>query len=77
MSRQSNKIVDSYIGMDDLVKIYSLVHAALLRMGFTEDKANRYAWYCQAIYKELKDRNDVLDGLKKIGSVYITQPLHS
>jgi len=66
MPKESQKIADSYIGMDDLLKIYTLVHDGLKGLGFTEDKANRYAWFCQAIYKELKDQHDVLDSLRKI-----------
>jgi len=68
MPAQSRKIVDSYIGMDDPLKIYTLIHDALIGFSFTEDKASRYAWYCQAVYKELKDRHDVLDGLQKISN---------
>jgi hypothetical protein len=36
--------------------------------GFSAEKAKRYAWFCQAIYKELKDRHDVIDGLNRIAS---------
>jgi hypothetical protein len=54
--------------MEDPVKIYDAVHSGLKRMGFSEDKASRYGWFCQAIYKELKDQHDVLDGLDKIAA---------
>jgi len=66
MPTNSDKIVDSYIGMDDPLKTYTLIHAGLMDLGLTEDKADRYAWFCQAIYKELKDHHDVIDGLQKI-----------
>jgi hypothetical protein len=65
MPTDSRKVVDSYIGMDDFLKVYTLVHDGLVKLGFTEDKANRYAWFCQAIYKELKDQHDAIDGLQK------------
>lgn len=68
MPGESQKVVDSYVGMDDALKIYTLVHDGLKGLGFTEDKADRYAWFCQAIYKELKDRHDVIDGLQKIAN---------
>ena len=54
--------------MEDALKIYTLIHDGLKSLGFTEDKANRYAWFCQAIYKELKDHHDVIDGLQKIAN---------
>lgn len=61
-----SKQVDSYIGMDDPLKVYTLIYAGLKNLGLTEDKADRYAWFCQAVYKELKDHHDVIDGLQKI-----------
>jgi hypothetical protein len=68
MPEESSRIIDGYIGMDDQVKIYSLIHSGLRELGFTEDKANRYAWFCQAMYKELKDQHDLLDSLHKIAA---------
>jgi hypothetical protein len=66
MPAESKKVVDSYIGMDDPVKIYDAIHAGLIKLGFAEEKADRYAWFCQAAYKELKDQHDALDSLQKI-----------
>jgi hypothetical protein len=34
---ESRKVVDGYIGMDDAVKIYSLIHAGLVAAGFSEN----------------------------------------
>ena len=68
MSAESQKIVDSYIGMDDQVKIYDLVNRGMVKLGFSKDQANRYGWFCQAIYKEVKDNHDFLDGLKKFAT---------
>jgi len=68
MPTESKRVVDSYIGMDDPLKIYTLIHDGLISLGFTEEKANRFAWFCQAIYKELKDQHDALDGLQKIAN---------
>jgi hypothetical protein len=65
---ESKKVIDSYIGMDDLLKIYSVVYTGLKELGFSEDKANRYAWFCQSIYKELKDQHDALAALKSIAN---------
>ena len=61
-----SKTVNSYIGMDDAVKIFDLIKQGLLEAGFSDESASRYAWFCQAIYKEVKDQHDVLDGLNKI-----------
>lgn len=67
MSDKSKEgVVDSYIGMDDFVKIYTPVRYGLKKLKFTDDDANRYAWFCQAIYKELKDQHDVIDSLQRI-----------
>lgn len=68
MTTESTKVIDSYVGMDDPVKIYDLVHAGLTSLGFKEDKANHYAWFCQAVYEELKDHHDVIEGLQKIAN---------
>jgi len=69
MSPQSSNVVDSYIGMDDPLKIYSVIHDGLIKLGFKEDKARSYAWYCQAVYKELKDNHDALESLQKISNI--------
>jgi hypothetical protein len=61
-----SKVTDSYIGMDDPIKVYTLVHDGMRRLNFPEDKARSYGWYCQAVYKELKDNHDVLDSLRRI-----------
>jgi hypothetical protein len=63
---QKQAILDDYVGKDDVVSVYRAVHDGLLKLNFSEDKANRYAWFCQDIYKELKDQHDVVDGLKKV-----------
>jgi hypothetical protein len=68
MAAEAKRPVDGYIGMDDPVKVYSLIYAGLKKLGMPEEKANRYAWFCQAIYKELKDQHDVLDSLKTIAA---------
>ena len=68
MPAESKAVVDSYIGMDDPLKIYTLIHGGLIKLRVGEDKANRYAWFCQAVYKELKDEHDVIDGLQKIAT---------
>lgn len=68
MPTKSQGVVESYIGMDDPVKIYTLIHSGLRTLGLTEDRADRYAWFCQAVYKELKDQHDVIDALQKIAS---------
>lgn len=68
MPTEARRPVDSYIGMDDLLKVYSLIYSGLKRLQFSEDKANRYAWFCQAVYKELKDQHDVLAALKSIAN---------
>jgi len=68
MPTKSQKVVDSYIGMEDPLKVYTMINAGLKSLAFTEDKANRYAWFCQAIYKELKDRHDIIDGLQRIAA---------
>jgi hypothetical protein len=68
MPTESQGMVDSYIGMADAVKVYALVHYGLMSLGLTGDKANRYAWFCQAVYQELKDHHDVIDGLRKIAN---------
>jgi len=68
MGEDSQKVVDSYIGLDDFLKVYTAIFGGLKSLGFSEEKAKRYAWFCQAIYKELKDQHDVIDGLNKIAS---------
>jgi len=67
--KDSEKIIDSYIGMDDPLKVYTLIHYGFRKHGFAEDKAHEYARFCQAVYKELKDQHDVIDSLHKIASV--------
>jgi hypothetical protein len=63
-------IVDSYIGVDDPVRIYDLVKQGLKKnLQLSEDKAERYAWFTQATYKELMDQYGVVDGLKRIAKV--------
>ncbi len=66
MPADQQKVVDSYIGMDDFLNVYMLIHDGLIQLKFTEEKANQYAWFSQATYKELKDHHDVLDSLQKI-----------
>lgn len=66
MSEESQKVVDNYIGMGDALNIYTVIQGGLKRLGFTRDKADRYAWFCQYVYKELKDHHDVTDALHKI-----------
>jgi len=68
MVEDSQKIVDCYVGMDVLLKVYTVVYEGLKSLGFSEDKAKRYAWFCQAIYKELKDQHDVIDGLNRFAA---------
>ncbi len=68
MESKSENVVNSYIGMDDLLNIYKVAYSGLKGIGFSEVKADRYAWFCQAIYKELKDQHDVLDNLQKIAT---------
>lgn len=65
-SKQAAETYNSYAGMDDPLKIYTAIHAGLIKMGFTEEKARRYAWFSQIAYKELKDQHDALDSLQKI-----------
>jgi hypothetical protein len=62
------KVVDSYIGLDDPLNVYTIILNGLKRLGFTQDTANLYAWFCQAIYKELKDDHDAIDSLQKIAN---------
>jgi hypothetical protein len=66
MQKKSPETVNSYIGMEDPLKIYTPIYAGLKRLGFNDGRANCYAWFCRAIYKELKDRHDVIDGLQKV-----------
>src|SRR5580700_3653895 len=68
MGEESQKVVDSYIGMDDVLNVYTVIFGGLKSLGFSEEQAKRYAWFCQAIYKELKDQHDAIDGLNKIAS---------
>jgi hypothetical protein len=63
------QVVDSYIGLDDPVKIYDLVKQGLINTpGIGNDKAGKYAWFTQAVYKELMDQYAVVDGLNRIAS---------
>jgi hypothetical protein len=68
MPHPSNQVIDSYIGIDDPLSVYTMIHDGLIKLGFNEDKARNYGWYCQAVYKELKDNHDVLDSLQKISN---------
>lgn len=68
MPTETKRPIDSYIGMDDPLKAYSMIRAGLKQLGFSEEKANRYAWFCQAVYKELKDQHDVLAALNSIAN---------
>jgi len=74
VSTEGQKVVDGYLGLDDPVTVYALISTGLRNLGFSEDKANRYAWFCQAIYKELKDSHDVMDGMQKIASANKLMP---
>jgi hypothetical protein len=63
------KSLDDYVGTEDPLNLYKLLKGRLKNsFGFSEEKASKYAWFCQLIYKELKDNHDVEDGLKKIAS---------
>src|SRR5580658_8320996 len=68
MANESQAVVDSYVGMDDPLKVYTPVYTGLKSLGLTEERAKSYAWFCQAIYKEVKDQHDVLDGLNRFAA---------
>ena len=63
------KTLDDYVGTEDPLNLYQLVKGRLKNtFKFSEEKAGKYAWFCQLIYKEVKDNHDVEDGLQKIAS---------
>jgi hypothetical protein len=68
MPTELEKVADSFIGMDDPLKVYTIIHSGLMSLQISEATADRYAWFCQAVYKELKDQHDVTEGLQKIAN---------
>ena len=66
---RTEKVLDDYVGKDDPLNLYRVVKKGLKdQFHFSDEKADKYAWFCQLVYKELKDNHDAADGLKKIAS---------
>jgi hypothetical protein len=65
---KTDKILDDYVGKDDPRNLYTIVRGRLKSVGFSDEKADKYAWFCQLVYKEVKDDHDVSEGLEKIAN---------
>lgn len=61
--------IDSYVGKDDPINVYTGLRKLLKRQGgVSDDVAEKTAFLGQWMYKELKDNHDLADALHKIAS---------